>query len=43
MSPETWDALVAPAMKRIVDHIKSKDKLMMLHSCGKIESLFPDH
>lgn len=41
MSPDTWDALIAPAMKKIANHIKSKGKLMQLHSCGKIESLIP--
>ncbi len=41
MSPDTWDALIAPAMKKIVAHVKSKGKLFMLHSCGKIESLIP--
>lgn len=42
MSPNTWKALIAPAMKKIIDYIKSKGLYVQVHSCGKVESLIPD-
>lgn len=42
MSPEAWREQIAPAMKKIIAHIKSKGKFVQVHSCGKVESLIPD-
>jgi len=41
MSPETWQALIAPAMKKIVDHVRKKGKFVQVHSCGRVEALIP--
>jgi len=42
MSLETWRQLIAPAMEKIVGHIKAKGKFVQVHSCGKVETLIPD-
>lgn len=40
-SEKMFDELVYAPTKRIVDHIKSKDIIFQLHSCGKIERFLP--
>lgn len=41
MSVEQWEELLAPPMKRLVDHCREKGIIFQLHSCGKVESLIP--
>ncbi len=41
-SPEIYRALLWPQEKQICDFFRSIDKPVILHSCGKIESLIPD-
>jgi len=40
-SERMMEELVYEPTKKIVDHIKSKDKIFELHSCGRIERFFP--
>ncbi|QSX07661.1 hypothetical protein J0B03_07410 [Alkalibacter rhizosphaerae] len=42
MSPDTWRNLIAPAMEKIIQHIKSKGIFAQVHSCGKVEPLIED-
>jgi hypothetical protein len=41
MSPETWRNLIAPAIRKIVVHVREKGKFLINHSCGKVEALIP--
>jgi len=41
MSPETWDAMIAPGEQRMFDLIHDHGKDVWVHSCGKIEKLIP--
>ncbi|MHB1000984.1 MAG: uroporphyrinogen decarboxylase family protein [Armatimonadota bacterium] len=40
-SPACYEELLWPAHKKLCDYFKSIDKPVILHSCGKIESLIP--
>lgn len=42
MPPETWRRIIKPHTKRIYDCIKRCGALVNQHSCGRIESIFPD-
>jgi uroporphyrinogen decarboxylase len=41
MSPETWDAMIAPGEQRMFDLIRGYGKDVWVHSCGRIEKLIP--
>ena len=41
MSPETWDAMIAPGEQRMFDLIHDHGKDVWVHSCGRIEKLIP--
>lgn len=41
MSPATWDAHLAPQVRRLIDHVRAKGFLYLQHSCGKNEKLIP--
>ena len=40
-SPECYDKLLFPAHKKMCDYFNSLNKPVILHSCGKIQSLIP--
>jgi uroporphyrinogen decarboxylase len=42
MGPELWREFIKPRMKEIFQLIKSKGKYSILHSCGKVDEIFPD-
>lgn len=41
ISPQMYEELIYPPIKRICDHIRAKGMYPSLHSCGKIENLVP--
>jgi uroporphyrinogen decarboxylase len=41
ISPENFDEYVLPGFKRIIDHLKSYDRNVILHSCGAIDKVIP--
>jgi len=42
MGPRLFREYIKPQMKRMFDKVHSKGKYVLLHSCGNIESIFPD-
>jgi uroporphyrinogen decarboxylase len=42
MGPSLWREFIKPRFRRMCELVKSKGKLVMLHSCGKVDELFPD-
>lgn len=42
MSPETWREFIKPGLAEMFARIKSKGKVVALHSCGNIKSVLPD-
>jgi uroporphyrinogen-III decarboxylase len=42
ISPELWRKIIKPHTKRVYDALKEMGVLINQHSCGKIESIFPD-
>jgi uroporphyrinogen decarboxylase len=41
-SPATWRRFFKPRMARLASEVKAAGKVAMHHSCGKVQSLFPD-
>ena len=41
MSPATWCNVIAPAISKIEDFVKSHGKHLHIHSCGRVEGLIP--
>ncbi|MBP7053201.1 MAG: hypothetical protein KBE65_19515 [Phycisphaerae bacterium] len=42
MGPDLWRRFIKPRFRAMCDLVKSKGKLVMLHSCGKVDELFDD-
>jgi uroporphyrinogen decarboxylase len=42
MGPELWRRFIRPRFKAMCQAVKSRGKLTMLHSCGKVDEVFPD-
>ena len=42
MGPELWRKLIKPGVKRIFEHAKSKNKYIVLHSCGDLRDIMGD-
>ena len=42
ISPEDWRKFIKPFLKEIVELAKKKNKITLLHSCGKISSIVSD-
>ena len=42
MGPNLWRRLIKPGVKRIFEHIKSKGKYIVLHSCGDLREIMGD-
>ena len=42
MGPQLWDEFIKPRIKKMYALVKSKGKFVFIHSCGKVDQLFPD-
>lgn len=42
MGEDNWRRFIKPVMKKLYSYAKSKGKYVLQHSCGDIESIFPD-
>lgn len=42
MGPTHWRKIIKPGMKRIFEHIKSKGKYIVFHSCGDLREIMGD-
>ena len=42
MSPGHWRRFIRPVLRRMCGVVREADKLVMIHSCGKVEELFDD-
>jgi uroporphyrinogen decarboxylase len=41
MGSKLWHEFLFPPIKRMYDAVKKEDRLVMIHSCGKVDELFP--
>lgn len=41
MGSKLWHEFILPPLKRMYDAVKEEDRLVMIHSCGKVDELFP--
>jgi uroporphyrinogen decarboxylase len=42
MGPALWRELIKPRIRKLYGLVKSRGKRVFIHSCGKIDELFPD-
>jgi len=42
MGPNLWREFIYPRVRQMYGLVKSKGKFVLIHSCGKVDSLFPD-
>lgn len=42
MGPDCWRRFIKPRMARLYAHVKTKNKLVLQHSCGDCHEIFPD-
>jgi len=42
MGPELWREFIRPRIQKMYGLVKSKGKLVFIHSCGKVDETFPD-
>jgi uroporphyrinogen decarboxylase len=42
MGPSLWRELIGPRVRRMYSLVKSRGKRVFIHSCGKVDELFPD-
>lgn len=42
MGPKTWREFIKPRVKQMYEKVKSFGKFVFIHSCGKVDELFPD-
>lgn len=42
MGPRLWREFIKPRIKEMYGLVKSKGKYVFIHSCGKVEEVFPD-
>jgi len=42
MGPDLWREFIKPRIKRLFEYVKSRGKFVMIHSCGKVQEIFPD-
>ncbi len=42
MGPALWREFVKPRVRRMYAAVKAKGKKVIIHSCGKVDGLFPD-
>jgi uroporphyrinogen decarboxylase len=42
MGPRAWHEFIAPRIRQMYGLVRSKGKLVFIHSCGKIDKVFPE-
>jgi uroporphyrinogen decarboxylase len=42
MGPELWREFIRPRVRQMYQAVKAKGKFVFIHSCGKVNELFPD-
>jgi uroporphyrinogen decarboxylase len=42
MGPELWREFIRPRVQQMYGAVKSRGKFVFIHSCGKVDELFPD-
>ena len=42
MGPHIWREFIMPELKRMYSHVRDAGKLVIIHSCGKVDELFDD-
>ncbi|MDQ1255862.1 MAG: hypothetical protein QG656_456 [Candidatus Hydrogenedentes bacterium] len=42
MGPEYWREFIQPRIRRMYQAVRAKGKYVFIHSCGKVDSLFPE-
>ena len=42
MGPELWTEFIKPRIRQMYSAVKKKGKYVFIHSCGKVEEVFPD-
>jgi len=42
MGPELWREFIKPRLQRMYARVKSHGKYVSIHSCGKVDAVFPD-
>lgn len=42
MGPNLWREFIKPVLKRMYGRVREAGKMVMIHSCGKVDELFPD-
>lgn len=42
MGPKIWREFIKPRIRKMYELVKSKDKFVFIHSCGKVDEIFPD-
>jgi uroporphyrinogen decarboxylase len=42
MGPEFWREFIKPRIREMYGLVKSKGKFVFIHSCGKVDGVFPD-
>jgi uroporphyrinogen decarboxylase len=42
MGPKMWREFIYPRIKQMYSKVKSKGKFVFIHSCGKVDEVFPD-
>jgi uroporphyrinogen decarboxylase len=42
MGPQLWREFIKPRIKQMYGLAKSKGKAVLIHSCGKVDAVFPD-
>lgn len=42
MGPQLWREFIKPRIQRMYRRVKDKGKRVVIHSCGKVDAIFPD-
>ena len=42
MGPDLWREFIKPRVQKMYQKVHSKGKTVFIHSCGKVDSIFPD-
>jgi uroporphyrinogen decarboxylase len=42
MGPKLWQEFIKPRIREMYQLVKSKGKFVFIHSCGKVQELFPE-
>jgi uroporphyrinogen decarboxylase len=42
MGPRLWREFIKPRIRQMYGLVKSKGKFVLIHSCGKVDAVFPD-